>query len=222
MKKSFLFIGIGGIFLFLLWTILVCTVDRQAIGVIVDGKNSFVGLASMNEAFKNLSPTNFTLYSATDWGSIPAALVGVIFFILGVYQWCTRRDIRKVDLNIIFLGVLYIILLVLYLLFLFTPINYRPVLIDGKAELSYPSSTTLLSIGLLSTGILNTYVYIKKKLLAHLFSGIELAYMCFLIVGRMISGVHWLSDVIGALILGFSLFCIYFSVYKLGLNKEEI
>lgn len=223
MKKRAIFIGLFGILIFLIWTIIVCTVDRQAIGVVVDGNPTYVGLATMNEAYKNSVAANFKLYSATDWGSIPAILVGVVFFGLGAGQWLNRKSIKEVDLNVIFLGVLYVIMLILYLIFLFIPINYRPYLVDGgKAESSYPSSTTLLSIGFLSTGILNNYIYIKKKWVAHLMSGIELAYMIFLIVGRLLSGVHWLSDVIGALILGASLFFLYLGIYKIGSEKESI
>ena len=221
MKKRALIIGGIGILFFIIWTIIVCTVDRQQIGVVADGQKTFVGLATMNQSFKDALPTNFTLYTATDWGSIPAVLVGVVFFILGVYQWFTRKDIKDVDINILFLGVFYVLMLVIYLIFLYAPINYRPVYIDGKAELSYPSSTTILSIGFLSTAILNNYIYIKKKWLAHLVSGIELAYMVFLIVGRLLSGVHWLSDIIGALILGVSLFFLYLGLYKIGYSKKE-
>ena len=222
MKKRAIFIGLFSVLIFLIWTIIVCTVDRQAIGLIVDGQPSYVGLATMNQAYKNAVAANFKLYSATDWGSIPAVLIGVVFFGVGLHQWITRKSIKDVDLNIIFLGVFYVLLLVIYLLFLFIPINYRPYPVDGgKAELSYPSSTTLLAIGFLSTGILNNYIYIKKKWLAHLVSGVELAYMVFLIVGRLVSGVHWLSDVIGALILGAALFFIYFGVYKFNSQKEE-
>ena len=104
---------------------------------------------------------------------------------------------------------------------MFIPINYRTVFIDGKAETSYPSSTTLLSIGFLSTAILNNYIYIKNKPIAHVITGIEVAYMVFLIVGRMLSQVHWLTDIIGSLILGVSLFLIYLSIYKCKPFEKE-
>ena len=110
MKKKTCIAGIIGLIVFTIFTILVCTVDRQAIGIEVNGEKSLVGFASLNQAYFNSTPVNFNLYKITDWGSIPAIVIGIIFFIIGFYQLVKRKNVFKVDFNILCLGVLYIVL----------------------------------------------------------------------------------------------------------------
>ena len=218
MKKKFLIPGLVGVVLFIVFTILVCTVDRQAIGL----NGTMVGFATMNKWFQDLHPANITLYKVSDWMSLAPIASGLVFAVIGIIQWVQRKKLRRVDFNLIALGILYIVLFIFFIVFKYIPINYRPVFAEpGKLETSYPSSTTLLSIGFLVAGIINNYVYIDKKPVAHAISGVELALMIFLVVSRIISRVHWLSDIIASLILGVSVSLIYISVFQIKLKDKR-
>ena len=70
---------------------------------------------------------------------VPIFICGC-FGILGLCQWIRRKRFFRVDADILLLGAYYLLVIAGYLLFEMVPINYRPVLIDGYLEASYPSS----------------------------------------------------------------------------------
>ncbi|MBR1483182.1 MAG: phosphoesterase PA-phosphatase [Ruminococcus sp.] len=146
MKRN-LALGIGFLFTFILWTVLILFVDVQAAGP----NHSKVGFATFNTWFHHLTAVNMTLYTVTDWlGLVPIA-VCLFFGCLGLCQLIKRRSLFKVDADILLLGGYYILVVFGYLFFEMVPINYRPILIDGFLEASYPSSTTLLVLSVMPT-----------------------------------------------------------------------
>lgn len=210
MKRIF-YISIGLLIAFLLWTAAVRFVDVQAIGP----KGSCVGFAEMNQFIHRLSGVHFGLYTITDWlGLVPVA-VGFGFAILGLVQWIRRKNILKVDFSILILGGFYIVTLVAYLFFEDCVINYRPVLINGYLEASYPSSTTLLVLCVMSTAIMQLYRRIQNKFLQKCIIAIITTFMIFMVIGRLISGVHWFSDIVGGILLSAALVTMYYYVSNL-------
>ena len=200
-----LFLGIGFISLFILWTIILLFVDRQAIGP----NYSVVGFATINKWFHELTGVNWDLYNITDWGAIiPISLCG-LFGILGLIQWFKRKKVSKVDRELIILGVFYFVVFLLYLLFEFIVVNKRPVLIDGYLEVSYPSSTTFLSITFMLSAIIPIRKYLANSRAKAILIVAVYAYMLFLLIGRLLSGVHWFTDVIGSIFIGIGLLNIY-------------
>ncbi|MBR5868104.1 MAG: phosphoesterase PA-phosphatase, partial [Clostridia bacterium] len=148
-KKKFV-AAMGGLAVFLLWTVMVCRLDVQAIGP----RGSTVGLADLNRWFHQWTGVHFTLYDVTDWLGLVPVGVCMGFGILGLVQWIRRKDIRRVDFSILTLGGFYLVVMAAYLLFEEFAVNYRPVLIGGYLEASYPSSTTLLVLCVMPTAIL--------------------------------------------------------------------
>jgi len=139
--------GAALILVFILWTILIQTVDVHPVGV----NGTAVGFASINCWFHRFTGVHMGLYTVTDWlGLVPIA-VCMGFCVLGLTQWVRRRSIAKVDKDILLLGAYYILVILGYLLFEMIPINYRPILINGAVEASYPSSTTLLVLSVMPT-----------------------------------------------------------------------
>lgn len=203
MKK--LCIPLSFIASFILWTILVTVVDVRAIGP----NGSSVGFATINSFFHDLTGANMTLYTITDWlGLVPIAFC-FGFGIFGLVQWIKRKDILKVDYSILALGVFYIVTMVTYILFEYVVINYRPVLISGYLEASYPSSTTLLVLCVMPTAIMQFNSRIKNRISRRLGAFLITAFIVFMVVGRLISGVHWLSDIIGGALLSAALVTTY-------------
>lgn len=202
-KKTWL--ALASIVAFILWTVAVQYVDVRAIGP----ENTRVGFAALNFAFHQLTGQHWSLYTLTDWLSIlPLALV-VGFAVLGFKQWISRKTIRKVDRSLLCLGGMYIVLGILYCLFERIVINYRPVLIEGRLEASYPSSTTLLVLCIIPTAVLQYRQRIRSRRLRQMITTILSGFGGLMVVGRMISGVHWITDIIGAMLLSAGLVGLY-------------
>lgn len=196
---------------FVVWTIAVCFVDVKPIGP----NDSSVGCATLNGFFHNLTGTNMTLYTITDWlGLVPVA-VCLGFAILGLFQLIKRKSLLKVDSSILVLGGFYVVTIIAYLLFEEFVINYRPVLINGFLEPSYPSSTTLLVLCVMSTAILQLNDRIKNRAFRRCVDVIIIAFIAFMVIGRLLSGVHWLTDIIGGALLSTGLVLMYRCITKI-------
>lgn len=190
---------------FVLWTLAVRTLDLGAIGP----NGSTVGLSSINGPVHDALGVNMTLYTITDWlGLVPFAFA-LGFAILGLFQLIAKKSIKKVDRSILVLGVFYIAVGAAYLLFEKVVINYRPVLIEGILEASYPSSTTMLSLCVMPTAIMQLWGRIKNRPLRLTVTCIIAAFTAFMVIGRLISGVHWLTDIIGGALLSSALVTLY-------------
>ena len=213
--------GTGLLMLFCLWTVMVITADVRNVGV----NGTKVGLASINLWCFEFFGVDFTLYHITDWLGLVPVFVGFSFATAGLVQLIKRRSFFKVDADIIILGVYFVAVAALYLGFEKFVINFRPVLIDGRAESSYPSSTTLLVL----TVMLAFAEQINRRLKALRIKRILLVavtlFSVFMVAGRLISGVHWFTDIAGSVILSFGLFYIYKGVVsvfvKADSHKEE-
>lgn len=208
MKKrntSALWFSSGSLAAFILWTLLVRRIDVQSIGP----NGSSVGFAALNAAFHRLTGVHMTLYAVTDWlGLVPLGIV-VCFAVLGLAQLIRRKSILKVDRSILILGVFYIAMLSAYLFFEKVVINYRPVLISGSPEASYPSSTTMLALCVLPTAIMQLNGRIRNAFVRRAALGLLAALSVFMVIGRLLSGVHWVSDIIGGILLSGGLVALY-------------
>ena len=195
---------------FILWTLAISFIDPEAIGP----NGSSVGFASLNGWFHSVTGVHMTLYHITDWAGLVPVAVGFGFAVLGLVQWIKRKNILKVDFNILTLGGFYVFVLGFYLLFEELVVNYRPILINGYLEASYPSSTTLLVLCVMPTAILQLNARIKNKVFKRIVSLLIISFTVFMVVGRLVSGVHWLTDIIGGILLSGSLVTLYYSINK--------
>lgn len=212
MKKSYLLTAVCLLASFGLWTATVCFVDVQPIGP----EASAVGLASVNRFFHNFTGVHMTLYTVTDWlGLVLFGFAGGFAF-LGLAQWIRRKSILKVDHSILVLGGFYAVVIGAYLLFEVFVVNYRPVLIEGILEASYPSSTTMLTICVMSTTGMQLNTRIQNRTVKRCVLLAITGFAIFMVVGRLISGVHWLSDIIGGTLLSTGLVMLYRSLVSNG------
>ena len=190
---------------FVLWTVAVCFVEVQAVGP----QGSSVGFAGMNQFVHNLTGVHFALYTITDWLGLVPIFVCMGFGVLGLVQWIRRRSICKVDSSILVLGGFYVVTIFLYLLFENVVINYRPVLINGVLEVSYPSSTTMLTLCVMPTAAMQFNGRIQNEGVRKTLSFTCIAFAAFMVIGRLISGVHWFSDIVGGALLSGGLVAMY-------------
>lgn len=210
-NKTSLWIAIGSLTAFVLWTILVGHVDVQPIGP----RGSSVGFAAINGAFHKWTGVHWALYTITDWlGLLPLGMA-LGFAVLGVVQLVRRKNLLKVDYSILVLGGFYIVVAAAYLLFEEAVVNYRPVIIAGNLEASYPSSTTMLALCVLPTAMIQLKDRIRRDSARRFVLGMLAALTGFMVIGRLISGVHWLSDIVGGVLLSTGLVALYVFAVKL-------
>ena len=204
-NKKRLVLGASLVVAFVLWTILVCFVDVRAIGP----EGSSVGFATLNGFVHELTGVNWLLYTVTDWlGLVPIA-VALGFAILGLAQLIGRKSLWKVDHSILALGVFYIAVIAAYVFFEIVVINYRPTLIDGYLEVSYPSSTTMLVMCVMPTAAIQLNACIKNTVFRWCAVIAIVVFTAFMVIGRLISGVHWITDIIGGTLLSAGLVTVY-------------
>ena len=214
--KQVLFLG--GIFIiaFAIWTALIQMVDVQPLGQ----NATNIGFATFNCWFHRLTNVNMTIYTITDWMGLVPVVICLIFAGIGLVQLIKRRSLFRVDADIMILGVYFVIVFLAYAIFEMIPINYRPILIEGSMEASYPSSTTLLVLSVMPVLI----EQIQRR-----FSGIgvkriitiaAIAFSVFMVTGRLISGVHWFTDIVGGVLLSAGLFKLYKAAVMLALKEK--
>ena len=196
---------------FVLWTAAISRIDVQEIGP----GGSSVGFASLNRLVHSLTGVHMRLYTITDWlGLVPVAF-GFGFALLGLAQWVKRKSILKVDRSLLALGGFYLAVMAVYVFFEMHVINYRPVLIEGFLEASYPSSTTMLVMCVMPTALMQLRQRIRRRLLLTVTSAAMIAFIGFMVIGRLISGVHWFTDIIGGAILSAGLVMLYYAACNL-------
>lgn len=191
--------------LFALWTLAVRWVDVQSIGP----QGSAVGFASLNAAVHRLTGVHMALYTLTDWLGLAPLCVALGFALLGLAQLIRRRSLLKVDRSILVLGGFYVLVMAAYLLFEVIVVNDRPVLIEGRLEASYPSSTTMLVLCVMPTAVMQMNDRIRSRRLRMCVAVLLTAFSAFMVVGRLLSGVHWLTDIVGGMLLSAGLVVLY-------------
>lgn len=201
-------IGLALLAFFVLWTVLVRTIDVASIGP----NGTSVGFATVNQLVHSHIGVNMVLYTITDWLGLVPFLAAIFFAVIGFVQLINRRSLKKVDRSIIILGIFYIAIIFVYFFFEIVVINYRPVLIEGMLEASYPSSTTMLVTAVMPTAIMQCRERVKNRLIMHSVSTLICIFIIFMVVGRVISGVHWITDIVGGLLASSGLVLVYYSI----------
>lgn len=193
---------------FVLFSLMVKYIDVKPIGP----GESLVGFATLNGWLHNLFGVNMILYHITDWASILAVFITLGFAILGLSQWIKRRSLFKVDRSILVLGVFYIIVFTIYIFFEFFIVNYRPVLVSGILEASYPSSTTMLVMCIIPTAMMQFRRLITNNKAKNIVNASFGIFTGLMVIGRLLSGVHWFTDILGGALLSTGLVMFYFSM----------
>ena len=198
---------IGGLLLtaFGFWTVLIKWVDVRPVGQ----NGTDIGFAAFNVWFHRLTGVHMQIYSITDWLGLVPIFICMCFGAVGLVQLIRRRSLRKVDADILLLGVYYVLVIFGYLFFEMVPINYRPIPIRGIMEASYPSSTTLLVLSVMPTLKYQIDRRCESSAVRKVTTVFVYVFSAFMVVGRLIAGVHWATDIAGSVLLSAGLFAIY-------------
>ncbi len=208
-KKCWI-LSAGLLVLFLLVMLCVKTVDVQPIGP----NGSVIGLAAINAGVRDLFGQNMVWYDITDLFGVLSILSALGFALLALCQLIKRRSLLKVDRDLILLGVFYAAVLVVYVFFEIFVINYRPILMDGQLEASFPSSHTMLVCCFLVAAIWQFANRISNHVLRCAAIWVSAAIIVVTVVGRLICGVHWFSDILAGLLASGALVAAYIAACK--------
>lgn len=216
MKNRKLITAFSLLLSFVIWTLLILTIDVKPVGV----NDTDIGFAILNTWFHKLIGVHMSLYMITDWLSLFPLSVCSLFAGIGLGQLIRRKSLKKVDMDIILLGIYYILVIICFIGFEFIPINYRPILIEGVMEVSYPSSTTLLVLSVMPTLIFQA----KRRLTNGTFRNVVCIftyfYSAFMVIGRLLSGVHWLTDIVGGILLSAGLLLMYVATVEIWESRK--
>jgi len=212
MKKRNIIEAISFTVAFIIYTLLVKFVDVKPIGP----NGSKVGLATMNKWFMNIAKENHFFYKLSELLGYIILLLVLIYGCIGLYQLIKRKSLFKIDREIIVLGIFYVVVLAFYVLFDKVVINYRPVLIDGVLEPSYPSSHTMLALCVGLSSLIVSKSYFNKKYIDKI-NIVTCVLIGLIVAGRILSGVHWLSDIFGGVILS----CALIGIFKMFYEVEK-
>lgn len=203
-KNNFMIAG-GLLFVFILFTIAVMKADVEAIGP----KGSLVGLAKINRfMFENLG-THPIWDMITEVLLVTAFLIVLLFGMIGMKQLVERKSLWKVDSGILLLAVFYVFLAAFYELFEVMVVNYRPILEDGKLAASFPSSHTMLICSIVGSAMVLLYRMLINKTIRTVVEVIGGMILILAVVGRLLSGVHWFTDILGGVLLSAALVMFY-------------
>ena len=216
-NKKMLLVAVLFLMLFAAFTAVVMTVDVRPIGP----EGTSVGLATLNGAVAAKIGVrdgqfvyNEGFYKISKYLGILSLAVAGLFALYTIVQMICRKGVCKADPSLLWLMGFYVVVLGLYLLFNKIPINYRPVILPEEGlELSYPSSHTLLACSIFPTAFVQLRRLLKeKKTLRTLACVLCVVLPVAIVCTRLLSGVHWLTDILGSIVLSASLVCFYLTV----------
>lgn len=200
-----LIVGAAFFCLFIVFTILVKTVDVTYFPT----EETTIGFSSLNLTVFQALGTNDLSFEVSEVMGLLILTAPVFFAFLAFSQWVKRKSLLKIDHDLWILFATYALTIAFYALFEIIVINYRPILVNDLIEASYPSSHTLLAIVIGGTSFLEVknrmkWVWLKVSLMV-LLSFLTVAIPML----RLLSGVHWLTDIIAGILLGTSMLFLY-------------
>jgi len=219
MMKRNILITLFLLLMFFILILLLATVDVQP----VENQHSSVGLATINKAFHQLIGVHLQWYAITDWLGIVALLTASVFAFTGFVQLIRRKSLCKVDVSLLILGVCYVAILLCYAFFERVVVNYRPIMLSCQPEASFPSSHTMIVLFIMGTANIQFRRYICNHIVRKILQSVSSLIIIVTIFGRLYSGVHWLTDIIGGILLGSSLILMFrgaTSVRKLSFESS--
>ncbi len=201
--------------LFVILIAAVKTVDVEAIGP----EGTAIGLSTINGEVHGALGESMLWYEITEVLGYLAIAICALFALGGLIQFITRKSLKKVDREVYALAGLYVVMAAFYAVFEKVIINYRPVIMPDETspEASFPSSHTMLACVVFGSTVVMLGIYMEagtKRLIMQ----IVLEILIFITVfGRLLSGVHWLTDIVGGVLL--SIFLV--SAFDAVISKFE-
>ena len=199
--------------IFIVFTILVKTVDVHYIS-----KVGYLGFYSMNmnvfQSVVELGKTD-TFDKVTDIGLYASFLFVLAFAVVGLVQLIKRKSLKKVDPIIYVLLAIYVVSVAFYLIFEIAKINYSPFFTPEELKASYPSSHILFFLVFVTTGVISLVHYLKVNKVIIICTYVITGLLCLVFaISRLYSGQHYLTDVIGSILLSGAIIALFIALKK--------
>jgi len=219
MKKYLYWLApISILILFVIFTVLVKTVDVQYISVGTSELNYYIGFYSMNSVARDWAES----LNKSDFAKTLSDIVLYLSFafVIGftgvtIFQIIKNKSFKAVDRRYYILFATYVAVVILYFAFEVVRINYSP-MVEDKLKPSYPSTHVFVAtvFYICSTLTAIDMIPIEKRPLRIL--TIVLIVFLVLLVGfvRFLSGRHWLSDIIAGYLLAGFVTSLYAVIYR--------
>ncbi|MDF2475137.1 MAG: phosphoesterase PA-phosphatase [Sphingobacterium sp.] len=208
-RRNFYLAGIL-MLIFIFFTMSLLYIDVEPIGP----GQSLVGLATLNRYMSNVFGTNLFWYGFTDMLGIIAIGTAGGFSMVGLVQLIQRKSLKRIDSGIILLGIFYVVVMACYFLFEMIHINYRPIIMEDELEVSFPSSHTMIVLFIMASSIIQFGILIKNRTIRTVANFLASSVIVLTVVGRMISGIHWFTDIIGGILVGSALVHLYYTIIQ--------
>lgn len=209
-SKKFLFLSVFLFAIFAVYTVLIKTID-----VGIAENTAEIGFSSVNFAVADVFTFNEFWYTLSEYLGYISLGVCVAFALVGLFQLIKVKSIKSVNKDIWVLAGFYVVVIGFYALFEVLEVNYRPVILDEGLEASYPSSHTVLAVCVLASAVIEFEKYfLQKKVLKNVLQASCIVLAALTVVARMLSGVHWITDIVGGLLLSAALVSGFAAAYK--------
>ena len=161
----------------------------------------------------------------TDIILISSTVILGLFALLGLYQWITRKSLKKVDKQILWMILPMALVAITYLVCdkILTPdkFSFMPTRPDGSGEPSFPSTHVMVVATIFFCVSAALPKYIKSKLALFFIDIVMFALASLTATGRILSDKHSYIDVASAIIFEFICEEIYYAVKNRKKAKKE-
>ena len=146
----------------------------------------------------------------------------VVFAGLGVYQWISRKSIKKVDRQLRWMPLPVALAALTYLIFdkilpMFNLyVNTRP---NAPTEPSFPSTHVMIVATIFFVTTLVLPKYVKSKAFRIVLEILMFIFISLTCTGRVLANLHWPIDVIGGVIFAFVFSEVYYQIIRRKKSK---
>ena len=211
--KPFVFLAIT-----VIYTLLITFVDRQPVGL----EGTSVGFSCFNTKVRDAVGFNPAWDKITDVLMCISFLVAAYFALRGLISLIKEKSFLKIDKELYILAGVYVLIGIIYVVFEKIPINYRPFLSPGETEIetSFPSTHVLIVTTILGTGIIKLKKIIADKKIINVITVFSVIVILLTVIGRLLSGVHWFTDIIGGVLMSCTLIAAYDAI-SAGVSSKD-
>lgn len=214
MKKFFNLNMILGLCSFLLFILLIVLLNVDKAVIAKSGEP--VGLSHINNLTKYAEDSDSNLISTLLFGLTFLIALGAV--ILGIYQLIKRKNLFKVDTEILIFGIFIIIAVIFWLLFdKVVKINVRPI---DASEGSFPSTHVFITTFFLLVGRQLLLKYKEDKAVKYSSIILVVVYVLAMCVLRVAAGKHYITDVVGGVIIGLAFYYIMYGIINIIKSKK--
>lgn len=135
-----------------------------------------------------------------------------VFAILAFCQWIKRKSLAKIDPELLWLPLPLVLMAATYFIFdKLLILSTRP---NGSGESSFPSTHVMVVTTIFAIAAILIPKYVKSDLIRTFLYAAMLTLVATTCVGRVLADMHWIADVIGALVFSAIFVIIYYLIIR--------